>query len=159
MGVLLHVIGDAFNNLGVIVAALVIWLASPESRFYADPGISMCIALMILATSIPLVKNSGKILMQSAPKGVDMDDVKHDLEKVRNVHSSTRLVASIYNKLKILWTLMECFADETIIDRRHRIRTRAPHLAPGPGESHRDRARRGLERRHDNLYGPRTNHG
>lgn len=82
MGVLIHVIGDAFNNVGVIVAALVIWLTSSEARFYADPGISMGIALMILVTSIPLVKNSGKILMQSAPKGVDMDDVKHDLEKV-----------------------------------------------------------------------------
>ncbi len=82
MGVLIHVIGDAFNNVGVIVAALVIWLTSSEARFYADPGISMGIALMILVTSIPVVKNSGKILMQSAPKGVDMDDVKHDLEKV-----------------------------------------------------------------------------
>ena len=28
------------------------------------------------------MKNSGKILMQSAPKGVDLDDVKHDLEQV-----------------------------------------------------------------------------
>ncbi|KAI8957687.1 putative cation diffusion facilitator family metal ion transporter [Daldinia sp. FL1419] len=82
MGVLFHVIGDACNNVGVIVAALVIWLATPEGRFYADPGISMAIAIMILVTSIPLVKNSGKILMQSAPKGVNIDDVRHDLEKV-----------------------------------------------------------------------------
>lgn len=82
MGVLFHVIGDACNNVGVIIAALVIWLTTPESRFYADPGISMAIAIMILVTSIPLVKNSGKILMQSAPKGVNIDDVKHDLEKV-----------------------------------------------------------------------------
>ncbi|KAG4218176.1 hypothetical protein PC116_g33344 [Phytophthora cactorum] len=41
----------------------------------------MAIAIMILVTSIPLVKNSGKILMQSAPKGVNIDDVRHDLEK------------------------------------------------------------------------------
>lgn len=84
MGVFIHVVGDALNNLGVIIAALVIWLTSSEGRFYADPGVSLGISLMILVTSIPLVKNSGKILMQSAPKGVDMDDVKHDLEKVRN---------------------------------------------------------------------------
>ncbi|KAI1209529.1 cation efflux protein [Annulohypoxylon truncatum] len=87
MGVLLHVIGDACNNVGVIIAALIIWLTSSEARFYADPGISMGIALMILLTSIPLVKNSGKILMQSSPKDVPLDDVKHDLEKIPGIES------------------------------------------------------------------------
>lgn len=95
MGVLIHVIGDAFNNIGVIVAALVIWLTTSEARFYADPGISMGIALMILLTSIPLVKNSGKILMQSAPKDVDMEDVKHDLEKVSDRWEETAIRAHL----------------------------------------------------------------
>ncbi|KAI1474018.1 putative cation diffusion facilitator family metal ion transporter [Daldinia eschscholtzii] len=79
MGVLFHVIGDACNNVGVIVAALIIWLTTPEGRFYADPGISMAIAIMILVTSIPLVKNSGKILMQSAPKGIPGIQSVHEL--------------------------------------------------------------------------------
>ncbi|KAH9908431.1 cation efflux protein [Xylariomycetidae sp. FL2044] len=87
MGVLIHVIGDALNNLGVIIAALVIWLTDYPGRFYADPGVSMGIALMILLTSIPLVLNSGKILMQSAPKDVDLDDVRHDLEKIPGIES------------------------------------------------------------------------
>lgn len=84
MGALIHVISDALNNIGVIIAALVIMLTKYEARFYADPGVSLGISLMILLSSIPLVKNSGKILMQSAPRGVDFDDVKHDLEKVKN---------------------------------------------------------------------------
>ena len=82
LGVLIHVIGDALNNIGVIISALVIWLTSYEARFYADPGTSMGIAIMILLSSLPLVKQSGKILMQSAPHGVVVSDVKHDLEKV-----------------------------------------------------------------------------
>lgn len=100
MGVLIHVLGDAGNNLGVMAAALVIWLAHYGGRFYADPAASMGIALMILASSIPLskhyafprplvrttnyslVKQAGLILLQSAPSGVDHNDVKHDLEKV-----------------------------------------------------------------------------
>jgi zinc transporter 1 len=81
MGAFIHVIGDALNNIGVIIAALVIWLTNYDARFYADPGVSMGIAIMILLSSIPLVRNSGKILMQSAPLGVNSDDVKHDLEK------------------------------------------------------------------------------
>jgi zinc transporter 1 len=84
MGVFVHVLGDALNNLAVIIAALVIWLTNSPARFYADPGVSTVISILILLSSIPLVKNSGKILMQSAPGGVDIEDVKHDLEKVRS---------------------------------------------------------------------------
>jgi len=54
MGVLLHVIGDAANNVGVIIAAAVIWKAKYPARFYADPAVSMAIALMILFSAIPL---------------------------------------------------------------------------------------------------------
>ncbi|KAL4738887.1 hypothetical protein BDV11DRAFT_215654 [Aspergillus similis] len=54
MGVLLHVAGDAANNLGVMVAALVIWLTRYEARYYADPATSMGIAAMILLSAIPL---------------------------------------------------------------------------------------------------------
>ncbi|KAI4602491.1 hypothetical protein KJ359_009735 [Pestalotiopsis sp. 9143b] len=87
MGALIHVISDALNNIGVIIAALVIMFTKYDARFYADPGVSLGISLMILLSSIPLVKNSGKILMQSAPRGVDFDDVKHDLEKIPGIES------------------------------------------------------------------------
>jgi zinc transporter 1 len=54
LGVLIHVVGDAANNVGVIISALVIWLTSSPSRYYADPAVSMAIALVILTTSLPL---------------------------------------------------------------------------------------------------------
>lgn len=54
MGVLLHVLGDAANNLGVMIAALVIWLTQYEARFYADPATSLGIAAMIMLSSLPL---------------------------------------------------------------------------------------------------------
>lgn len=82
LGALTHVLGDALNNVGVIVAALVVWRATRyDARFYADPGVGLGIAAMILLSSLPLIKNSGRILLESAPRGVDVGDVKHDLEK------------------------------------------------------------------------------
>lgn len=87
MGVIVHVLGDAFNNIAVIIAALVIWLVKSEARFYADPALSTVIAIMILASAIPLTKRSGTILLQSAPPGVRLDDVKHDLEMIPGVQS------------------------------------------------------------------------
>lgn len=82
MGALLHVIGDALNNVGVILAAVLIWFTSSPGRFYADPAVGMGISLMILFSATPLVKHSGEILLQSAPRGVNLSDIKHDIEKV-----------------------------------------------------------------------------
>lgn len=56
MGVFIHLLGDAGNNLGVMAAALVIWFAHYDGRYYADPAASMGISLMILASCIPLSK-------------------------------------------------------------------------------------------------------
>ena len=57
VAVLVHLLGDAINNVGVIIAGLVIWFASFDGRYYADPGVSMAIALLIFITSIPLSKS------------------------------------------------------------------------------------------------------
>lgn len=84
MGVILHVAGDAVNNIGVMVAAVAIWKGQSEARFYADPAVSLFIAIMIFGSAFPLVKSSGSILLQTAPVGVNLDDIQHDLEKVRN---------------------------------------------------------------------------
>jgi hypothetical protein len=100
MAVLMHIAGDALNNIGVIIAAAVIWKAKYEGRFYADPAVGMGIAIMITLSGLPIgnslslftqersltlttVKRSGQILLESMPLGVSLEDVKHDLEKVR----------------------------------------------------------------------------
>lgn len=85
LGVLIHVMGDALNNVGVIIAALIIWLTKSSARFYADPAVSLWIALMILFSAIPLTKRSGNILLQSAPPGVKIEDIKKDLESIPGV--------------------------------------------------------------------------
>ncbi|PSN60088.1 cation efflux protein/ zinc transporter-like protein [Corynespora cassiicola Philippines] len=87
LGVLIHLLGDAINNIGVIISALIIWLTKYRGRFYADPAVSMWIAIMILASAIPLTKRSGNILLESAPPGVKIEDVRHDLESIPGVQS------------------------------------------------------------------------
>jgi zinc transporter 1 len=91
LGVLTHVLGDAINNIGVIISALVIWLTHSPSRFYADPAVSMFIAMMIVGTAIPLTRRSGKILLQSAPLGITIADVKQDLESIPGILSVQKL--------------------------------------------------------------------
>ncbi|KAF2793975.1 cation efflux system protein czcD [Melanomma pulvis-pyrius CBS 109.77] len=87
LGVLTHLLGDALNNIGVIISALIIFLLHSPMRFYADPAASLFIALSILMTAVPLTKRSGAILLESAPPGVKLEDVKHDLEAIPGVKS------------------------------------------------------------------------
>lgn len=131
MGVMVHIMGDALNNIGVIIAALVIWLTHYDARYYADPGASVGIALMIFLSSIPLVKNSGTILLQSAPRGVDLGDIKHDLETVGC--RSTRAYRT-------------CGRDSSTdrpADPRYRLGPRTTCLAVRPEEGDSDGARDG----------------
>ncbi|KAJ5731138.1 uncharacterized protein N7483_005646 [Penicillium malachiteum] len=114
MGVLVHVLCDAANNLGVIAAALVIWLAKYDGRYYADPGVSMGIAVMIIISSLPLVRRSGSILLESAPVGLDLSDVQHDLEKVPGVHSIHELHIWRLNQRKTLASVHVVVSDPSV---------------------------------------------
>ncbi|KAL6249712.1 hypothetical protein RBB50_003567 [Rhinocladiella similis] len=116
MGVLLHVIGDAANNVGVIIAAAVIWKAKYPARFYADPAVSMAIALMILFSAVPLVKKTGAILMQTVPRGLDPSDVKHDIETIDGVLAVHELHIWRLNQQKAVASAHIVVSDEAMAD-------------------------------------------
>ena len=51
---LLHVIGDALGNVGVIATGLIIWLTSWSFKYYCDPIISLVITIIICHSALPL---------------------------------------------------------------------------------------------------------
>ena len=51
---LLHVIGDALGNVGVIATGLVIWLSTWSWKYYFDPMISLVITVIIFSSALPL---------------------------------------------------------------------------------------------------------
>ncbi|OAR00569.1 hypothetical protein LLEC1_00354 [Akanthomyces lecanii] len=85
LGALLHVVGDAINNVGVMISAVVIWRVKGEKRFYVDPAIGVFIAIMIFITAIPLTKRAGRILMQTAPEEIDIKDIP-GVDSVHELH-------------------------------------------------------------------------
>ncbi|QSS51341.1 metal ion resistance protein/transporter (Zrc1), cation efflux system protein czcD [Histoplasma capsulatum var. duboisii H88] len=149
MGVLLHVIGDAINNIGVIIAALIIWKATHDGRYYADPGVSTAIGILILASAIPLVKSSGSILLNTVPLGVNLDDVQHDLETIPGVISVHELHAWRLNQNKAIATAHVVTSDTSLAGFMARAQcigeclhaygihsiTLQPELASSPGTS------------------------
>ncbi|KAK7475253.1 hypothetical protein BaRGS_00033484, partial [Batillaria attramentaria] len=119
-GVFLHVLGDALGSVIVIISSLVIWFAEGSWRFYVDPAMSIAMVLIILCTTIPLLKETSLILLQTAPSSVDQDILKAELEKmdgVLGVHefhlwqlTSNRLVLSAHITCHNLRDYMEIAA-------------------------------------------------
>ncbi|PBP19870.1 cation diffusion facilitator family transporter [Diplocarpon rosae] len=103
---ILHVIGDALGNVGVIASALVIWLTNWSWKYYADPAVSLFIAVIILRTTVPLTIASAQILLQATPDHINISDIKEDIQALpgvlscHHVHiwqlSGTKLIASLH---------------------------------------------------------------
>lgn len=103
---ILHVLGDALGNVGVIVTALIIWLTDWPGKYYADPAVSLFITLIILRSALPLTFATSKILLQATPEGIEVQDIREDIEALpsviscHHVHiwqlSDTKVVASMH---------------------------------------------------------------
>ncbi|KAH8915490.1 hypothetical protein BT69DRAFT_1271636 [Atractiella rhizophila] len=85
LGVFLHLVGDAINNIGVMISAVIIWQTTSPSRFYADPAISLFIAFSIILTALPLIRRSGRILLDSAPAELDIAGVEKDIVAIPGI--------------------------------------------------------------------------
>lgn len=102
----LHVIGDALGNIGVMVTALIIWLTDWPGKLYADPAVSLFITMIILKTSVPLTLATARVLLQATPENVSVQEIRQDIEALpgvvtcHHIHvwqlSDTKLVASMH---------------------------------------------------------------
>ena len=63
-----HVLADLLGSVGVIAAAIVILTTGWR---YADPLIGALIGLLVLASSWGILRDSVRILLEAAPKGLD----------------------------------------------------------------------------------------
>jgi cobalt-zinc-cadmium efflux system protein len=85
-GVLRHTAADALGALGVIVAGVIVLTTSWDQ---ADPIVSMLIGLLILLGSWRLLREPFDVLMESAPEGIDVQEVGRamcEVAGVREVH-------------------------------------------------------------------------
>jgi len=78
----LHVLGDTLSSVAVIVAAL--WIAF-TGQTIVDPILSIAIAILILFSSLSLLREAFSILLQFSPRDVDTEAVIRDIESVDGV--------------------------------------------------------------------------
>lgn len=90
-GATLHVLGDLLGSVAALIAGLVIWMTGWTP---IDPLLSLLVAVLILRSAWGLTKDSARILLEAAPKDLDVRHIAPDLmeaipevEDVHHVHA------------------------------------------------------------------------
>ena len=73
----LHVLGDLLMSVGVIIAAVVIFI-KPEWTI-ADPICTFLFSVIIMFTSVPVFKDCIMVLMEGTPPDVDVEKLENDI--------------------------------------------------------------------------------
>jgi cobalt-zinc-cadmium efflux system protein len=84
--VFIHNLGDALSNLALIAGA---WLIQRTGQWLIDPLIAFLIAGMIVWTALGVITESTNILLESLPKGMNLERVANamlEVPGVREVH-------------------------------------------------------------------------
>jgi cobalt-zinc-cadmium efflux system protein len=71
---LLHVVGDALGSVGVVVSSLLI-LGLGSAWLIADPIVGILIGLLVAASAWRVLRESADVLLEGAPRGLDVDAV------------------------------------------------------------------------------------
>ena len=76
-GAYLHMLGDAAVSVGVAVAGAVIMLTG---WLWLDPVVTMVVGIVIVWSSIGLLRDSSKLALQGVPHHIDTTDVREWLQ-------------------------------------------------------------------------------
>ncbi|KAK5581330.1 hypothetical protein RB653_001361 [Dictyostelium firmibasis] len=79
----IHVLGDCFQSVGVMIASCIIWV-HPHWKI-ADPITTLIFSVIVLGTTIKLLRESLGVLMEGVPPEIDVSEVKGDLSEIEGV--------------------------------------------------------------------------
>ncbi|KAA3638041.1 MAG: cation transporter [Proteobacteria bacterium] len=84
---MIHVMGDLLGSVAAIVAAVLIYFYAWN---WADPLLSLLVAMLIIRSGWQVVKKATHILLEGSPNNIDTDAVKNkiiaDIKTVIDVH-------------------------------------------------------------------------
>ena len=81
-GAFLHLLADSVSSVGVLAAgALIAWKGWKQ----ADPIIAGGISLLILGWCYTLVRDSGRILLESVPRHMDLGEIESSMKGVEGI--------------------------------------------------------------------------
>lgn len=81
-GAYLEVWADMLGSLGVIAAAIAIWLTG---KTWIDPIVAIAIGLWVLPRTWNLLRDTTHILLQGVPRNINLDAIRAAISSVHNV--------------------------------------------------------------------------
>jgi cobalt-zinc-cadmium efflux system protein len=72
-----HMLADAASSIGIVVAAFII---ISTGFFILDPIVSLGISIVIIYWAYGILRDSTRILLEMAPKGMNIDTISEDLK-------------------------------------------------------------------------------
>lgn len=81
-GAFLHVLSDTLSSVGVITAGVIIIFAG---IYVVDPLVGFLIGAMVLIWALGLIREAGGVLLEAAPKHIDVREITREVKKVKGV--------------------------------------------------------------------------
>lgn len=85
----IHVLGDLVQSIGVLIAAFIIRY-KPEYKL-ADPICTFIFSLLVIFTTLSIMKDAVHVLMEGFPRNLNYGDVKNALTNVKGVKAAHSL--------------------------------------------------------------------
>ncbi len=81
---LLHVLGDMLGSVAALITGVVIYFTG---WLPIDPLLSLFIAVLILISSLRLLRDASQVLLEGVPRGLDLGMIGRSMAGVDGVHS------------------------------------------------------------------------
>jgi len=82
----IHVLGDLLQSIGVLISSLLIKFFGPSFKV-ADPICTLIFAVIVVLTTLTVLRDTLSILLEGSPADVKYDDVHQDLSNIGDVIS------------------------------------------------------------------------
>ena len=79
----IHILGDAIQNIGVLIAGVIIYFAPRYS--IVDPICTYIFSIIVGFTTINVLKDCIFVLMEGSPVDIDIEQLEKDLEEIKGV--------------------------------------------------------------------------
>ncbi|WP_372968750.1 cation diffusion facilitator family transporter [Microbacterium sp.] len=149
----LEVVNDALGSVGVIASAILI---AVFGWYQADAVAGVLIALLIIPRTLILLRASGRVLMESTPAGLDLEDVRrhilalphvvavHDLHATQVSTDLPTLTAHVVvddtitmeASAALLTSLQQCVSEHFAVGIEHSTFQIEPESHPGEHDTH-----------------------
>ncbi|KAF9762364.1 Zinc transporter 8 [Nosema granulosis] len=108
-----HIIGDLIQSVGVIIAGCVTYFY--PSRAIFDILCTVSFSILVLCSSLSVIKDAIHILAEGTPKDIKIEDVKNDILDIENIYKILEIYSwSLSTNRKAI--MMKILAEDLLIN-------------------------------------------